>query len=118
MGHFWGVYALLVAYCVIRLATPGLAWAQTSSDLPVAVYIDDIYIGAQSGTITGLNRIERIGVLKGPQGTLFGRDADRSVINFQTGRPSARVALDANIGYGNFHAVGGSCNYEPIRTRL
>ncbi|MCY4360635.1 MAG: TonB-dependent receptor [Gammaproteobacteria bacterium] len=62
---------------------------------PVAVYVDEGYIAAQQGTIFGLFDIERVEVLKGPQGTLFGRNATGGLVHYITNKPS----FDETEGY-------------------
>ena len=52
--------------------------------------------------------VERIEVLKGPQGTLFGRNATGGAINVITRMPSDHPELDADIGYGRYGRVLGS----------
>lgn len=70
---------------------------------PVAVYIDDIYIASQQGQSMALFDIERVEALKGPQGTLFGRNATGGLVHFvvakpRTGEFSGRVGAT----YGRF----------------
>jgi iron complex outermembrane receptor protein len=54
---------------------------------PVATYIDGVYIGSSTGALTSLNDIEQVAVLKGPQGTLFGRNATGGLIQITTKKP-------------------------------
>ncbi len=82
------------------LATPGFEPA-------VATYIDDVYIGASTGNLMSFNNIEQIEVLKGPQGTLFGRNATGGVVNIRTRRPSHDTAVDVRLSYGNFDTLSG-----------
>ena len=89
----------------IRGVGTGTANAGTSS--PVGTYIDDVYIGAPAGTSTLLNNIDQVEVLKGPQGTLFGRNATGGVINIQTRKPDFRPSVDASFGYGNYDTTEG-----------
>jgi iron complex outermembrane recepter protein len=86
----------------------GSSQAIAGSEAPVAMYLDDVYIGTPSATIFSFNNIERIEVLKGPQGTLFGRNATGGVIQVRTKRPSQKQQLDAFVGYGRYDTVGGS----------
>lgn len=70
---------------------------------PVGVYIDDVYIAARTSHGMGLFDLDRIEVLRGPQGTLFGRNTTGGAINFITRAPK----LGGNegyveAGYGNF----------------
>ena len=68
----------------------------------VAVYVDGVYIPSLIGNILDLNSIQQVEVLKGPQGTLFGRNATGGVIQVITKQPSQTPNLDAEIGYGNY----------------
>lgn len=73
---------------------------------PVGVYIDDVYIAARTSHGMGLFDLERVEVLRGPQGTLFGRNTTGGAINFITRAPK----LSGNngyveAGYGNFDTV-------------
>jgi len=68
----------------------------------VATYVDGVYIAALSGVNLIFNNIERIEVLKGPQGTLFGRNATGGLIQIITKKPSFQPMLDAEVGYANF----------------
>ncbi len=79
-------------------ANPGI-------EQPVAQYIDGVYIASTQGSVTQLNNIERIEVLKGPQGTLFGRNATGGVINIVTRNPVANPSVEGDIGYGNYDDV-------------
>lgn len=71
----------------------------------VATYVDDVYQSGYSGSIVAFNNIDRVEVLKGPQGTLFGRNATGGVIHIVTKEPSSQPELDAQIGYGNFQTL-------------
>ncbi|MBP7334347.1 TonB-dependent receptor [Niveispirillum sp.] len=70
---------------------------------PVAVYLDGIYQANKGGNSFDLANIERIEVLKGPQGTLFGRNATGGAINIITKDPGERPRIEAEIGYGKFN---------------
>jgi iron complex outermembrane receptor protein len=76
----------------------------------VAIYIDDVYIGSPSATTFSFNNIDQIEVLKGPQGTLFGRNAMGGVINISTRTPSPGQSpvLDVGAGYANYDTFSGS----------
>jgi iron complex outermembrane receptor protein len=71
-----------------------------------AVYIDNVYIGDLTQTISKFNNIERIEVLKGPQGTLFGRNATGGLIHILTrDPPEIGMELKAQIGLANYETV-------------
>ena len=55
---------------------------------PAAIYIDDVYVSQMAGLAFSLFDIDRVEVLRGPQGTLFGRNATGGLANFVTRRPS------------------------------
>lgn len=82
--------------------------ATAGQEAPVAVYIDDVYIGAPSATLFQFNNIESTEVLKGPQGTLFGRNATGGVVNVHTRKPSQEASLDATAGFGSYNTYYGS----------
>ncbi len=75
---------------------------------PVATYIDGVYIGSGTGTLTSLNDVEQVAVLKGPQGTLFGRNATGGLIQITTRKPSHEFAGDVEATVGNYATYGGS----------
>jgi iron complex outermembrane receptor protein len=78
------------------------------AESPVALYIDDVYIGAPAGNILAFNNIDQVEVLKGPQGTLFGRNATGGVIQIRTLAPSQKERVDASVSYGNYNTVDGN----------
>ncbi|MBI1198319.1 MAG: TonB-dependent receptor plug domain-containing protein, partial [Phenylobacterium sp.] len=61
---------------------------QPSRDAGVGVYIDGVYLGRSQGLGTALFDIERIEVLKGPQGTLFGRNSTGGAVSIVSRKPS------------------------------
>jgi iron complex outermembrane recepter protein len=69
----------------------------------VAIYVDGGYIPSTSGGLFNLNNIERVEVLKGPQGTLFGRNATGGVIQVITKEPSNESSAELSVGYGNYN---------------
>jgi iron complex outermembrane recepter protein len=77
-------------------------------DPAVAVNIDGVYTGRSESLSTGLFDINRIEVLKGPQGTLVGRNADAGSINIISNNPVIGSSeTDVNLQYGNFSLVHG-----------
>lgn len=81
----------------------------SGSDPAVAVFVDDVYLGRPSGASTDLYDLERIEVLRGPQGTLYGRNAAGGAINIFTKKPQqefeAKIGLSAgNYSLGNLRA--------------
>lgn len=75
---------------------------QPSRDAGVGVYIDGIYLGRSQGLGVALFDIERIEVLKGPQGTLFGRNSTGGAVSIISARPSGEFGLRQTFGVRNF----------------
>jgi iron complex outermembrane receptor protein len=74
----------------------------------VAVYLDGVYLPAAISNVFTLNNIERIEVLKGPQGTLFGRNATGGLIQVITRDPSHTQEISGFVGYGNYNTLSGA----------
>jgi iron complex outermembrane receptor protein len=74
----------------------------------VVVYLDDIYIPSGDASIFYLNAISGIDILKGPQGTLFGRNATGGVIQVHTKDPQFDPSADFEGGYGNYSTFTGN----------
>lgn len=72
-----------------------------AAESPVGIYIDDIYLGRVNGNNVRLSDLERIEVLRGPQGTLYGRNTAYGAIRFISRTPGTEPWLDATIGAGN-----------------
>jgi iron complex outermembrane receptor protein len=73
------------------------------SDSSVATYIDGVYVAFKAANILELNDISSIEVLKGPQGTLFGRNATGGALNITTKDPGVEPAASFDVGYGSFN---------------
>ena len=71
----------------------------------VPVYIDGVYQPALNSTVMELNSVERIEVLKGPQGALLGRNATGGAINIITRTPKIDPSMDFSLSYGRFNQV-------------
>ena len=72
------------------------------SDPAVAVYVDGVYNGRGAGAEVPLADIDRVEVLKGPQGTLFGRNATGGAIHIITKKPQADDTTELSVTAGNY----------------
>lgn len=80
----------------------GLADAQITQDPPVGVYLDGAYIARSTGLALDVAELERIEVLRGPQGTLYGRNATGGAINLITRPPTTEgIAFRQQLTAGN-----------------
>ena len=79
-----------------------------STSAAVATFVDGVYMPFPSSALQGFNSIESIEVDKGPQGTLFGRNATGGVIQINTKDPSAVPGGTVNASYGNYDHGSGT----------
>ncbi len=78
---------------------------QSTDEPAVATYIDGFYNPQIDGNFFNFTNVERIEVLKGPQGTLFGRNATGGVIQIITSDPRPEFSFKGSVGYGNYDTV-------------
>jgi iron complex outermembrane recepter protein len=95
----------------MRGIVPGDA-NQPAREQGVGVYIDGVYLGRQHGLNSGFLDIERIEVLKGPQGTLFGRNTEGGAVNLVSRAPAGEFRGRATVGAGNFGSYNGGIHID------
>jgi iron complex outermembrane receptor protein len=104
--------------------TPGMQFNQTSpsvtvynlrgvsqndfgdhQEAPVAVYVDEAYVASMSALSGDMFDLERVEILRGPQGTLFGRNATGGLIHYVSKKPVSRNEGYLSVDYGSFQAL-------------
>ena len=73
------------------------------SDKEVSIYIDGVYMASARGAIFDLPDVERIEMLRGPQGTLFGRNATAGAVSITTRDPTGKFGVKATVTAGNYN---------------
>ena len=91
-----------------NLSIRGLAFAdiEKSRDPTVGVMVDGVFIGTNTGQYLDFFDIEQIEVLRGPQGTLFGRNTVGGVINIRRTRPTGVFGIKNEESFGSFNTFG------------
>lgn len=74
-------------------------------DPTVGVYIDDVYLPRAINGMSDLTDVERVEVLRGPQGTLFGANSAGGAIRYVTRTPTDTFTLSGDVGYGNYNTI-------------
>ena len=126
----------------LKFITPGLSFAtapqttntrvsirgigtsgNTAIEPSVAVFVDGVYVPRVGSLLAGLNDVGAVEVLRGPQGTLFGRNASMGAINIRTSDPGKSFGGQAGVLMGSFGRVKGDLAVDvplsdTFRTRL
>jgi len=88
-------------------------------DPPVGSYIDDIYVSRQNANNFTLFDVERIEVLRGPQGTLFGRNTTGGAVNVIMRRPAEELGGFVEMGFGRFNRKSARGTIDlPVNDKL
>ncbi len=85
---------------------------QPAREQGVGVYIDGVYLGRQHGLNAALFDVERVEVLKGPQGTLFGRNTEGGALSIVSKAPSGKFGGRIDGGFGNLGAYTGALHLD------
>ena len=85
---------------------------QTARDNGVSVYLDGIALGKTQGLNAALFDVERIEVLKGPQGTLFGRNTEGGAVSIITRAPTGVFGMHGSVSVGNYGGRDASLHVD------
>ena len=105
----------------IRIRGVGTTGNNTGLESSVGVFIDGVYQSRPGIALGDLLDLERLEILRGPQGTLFGRNTSAGALNITTKRPNLKeVEGFANASYGNFDYIGvqGGISVPLIKDQL
>ncbi|MFC3051969.1 TonB-dependent receptor [Kordiimonas pumila] len=83
----------------------GLNDFNDNSESPIAIYQDGVYVSALAGMTFQLFDVERVEVLRGPQGTLYGRNATGGLIHFISKKPTDEFEAYARATYGSYNQI-------------
>jgi iron complex outermembrane receptor protein len=88
-------------------------------DSGVGIYIDDVYIGRPDGALLDIYDIQSVQVLRGPQGTLFGKNTTGGALVFTSNRPQDEFEASLGVRLGNYDRQDGSFMINlPVTDKL
>ena len=92
--------AYLAAYSVRGISQADYGDGQ---EAPVAIYIDDVYLSSPGMAAFPLFDLQRLEILKGPQGTLYGRNATGGLVHYVSNKPSDKFAASVDITVADYN---------------
>ncbi|SVC88746.1 uncharacterized protein METZ01_LOCUS341600, partial [marine metagenome] len=92
----------------------GVSDVEKNFDPTTGVYLDGVFIGANSGAMLKTIDLERVEILRGPQGTLFGRNTVAGVIHLTRSKPTGEQGGKVRVGFGDYDTttVEGIFNFS------
>ncbi|MFN9451051.1 MAG: TonB-dependent receptor [Rubrivivax sp.] len=103
-----------VSGLIAAVGMRGIASGQPSiwADPAVGLYVDGVFVGKNMGALFDVIDIARLEALRGPQGTLFGRNTEAGAINFITRKPTGQFGGSAGFELGSFNRVVGRLSVD------
>ncbi len=94
----------------LQIGIRGLVPSQLAPtvDMSVGIYVDDVYIARPATANAAFIDMQRVEVLRGPQGTLFGRNTIGGAFNITTHRPEREFGGSVEVQYGDYNQLGFS----------
>jgi iron complex outermembrane receptor protein len=83
----------------------GLSDFNPNSSSGVGIYVDGVYVSSPLAQMAGFYDIGQIEILRGPQGTLYGRNTNGGAVNVTTKRPTQEFTAEASAEYATYDAV-------------
>ncbi len=94
-----------IGYTTQLFSLRGVGETDPIQEPTLSVYVDDVYYPRQIGSMLDFNDVQRIEILRGPQGTLYGRNTSAGALRVITRDPADETVVAADIGYGSYDAV-------------
>ena len=88
-------------HVIVQIRGVGESEPILTADSPVGIYVDGVIMGRSTGAAFELLDLERIEVLRGPQGTLYGRNTTGGAVSIVSRKPSDEFGMDVAASYGN-----------------
>ena len=92
---------------VVYIRGVGQSFATATSEPGVGIYVDGVYMARNVGQVFNIVDLERVEVLRGPQGTLFGRNTVGGAISIHTKKPTDEFSISGSVTAGNYDRLDG-----------